>query len=394
MWGRMLSVLFSLFTIYGLFLLVRKFLSENAALWTAFIYTILPLNIFYARAFMPESALLMCTVWGVYWFSQWIDRERPADFIRAVLFIALAALIKIPTLYIGLPLLYLAWARHGSGLFRKPVMWIFALLVFAPIAGWYYHAHQVYQQFGLTFGIWGFGTDKWGNFDLLTSFSFYNDVFFKSIAERHFTFIGFILFLTGLFFTRKSPGERVFDFWLIGVVVYILIVAEGNRMHEYYQLPFILPGVVFIGKVLDRYVKPDVIGSFRKSPVVVSLLGICMLAIFVLSYIRYDALTARETHDNSLFRLAEAVERHTNKDDLVIAVSEGNPIVLYRCGRRGWNGYVWSMDTAWLESKRDKGARYLVGQKKFFDGNETTLENFYTHFVVVEKGEDYFIIEL
>jgi 4-amino-4-deoxy-L-arabinose transferase-like glycosyltransferase len=68
LWGRVLSVVFSIATIYGLYLLVRKLLSVKVALWTALIYAILPLNVFYGRAFMPESAMLLCSVFGIYWF--------------------------------------------------------------------------------------------------------------------------------------------------------------------------------------------------------------------------------------------------------------------------------------------------------------------------------------
>ena len=44
-YGRFLSVIFSLFTIYGLYMLVRKIIDKKTALWAAFIYSVIPLNI-------------------------------------------------------------------------------------------------------------------------------------------------------------------------------------------------------------------------------------------------------------------------------------------------------------------------------------------------------------
>src|SRR3989304_1883280 len=138
--GRIVSVIFSMFTVYGIYLLVKKIMNEDIALWSSFIYAILPLNIFYGRAFMPEAAMLMCSVYSIYFFSEWIDKENktltpnPSPhgegrndkvishishsfslkqsnlvlikyFIPAWLFTVLAILIKLPTLYLGLPLI-------------------------------------------------------------------------------------------------------------------------------------------------------------------------------------------------------------------------------------------------------------------------------------------------
>jgi hypothetical protein len=102
---------------------------------------------------------------------------------------------------------------------------------------WYYHANQLLKETGLTFGVWD-SKDKWSNLNIILSFKFYNDVFFKSIAERHFTYAAFIPFVIGLFIRRNNLRERLFDVWLLSIVLYILLLAKGNQVHEYYQLPF------------------------------------------------------------------------------------------------------------------------------------------------------------
>jgi 4-amino-4-deoxy-L-arabinose transferase-like glycosyltransferase len=208
MWGRLLSVLFSLFTIYGLYLLIKKYISETVALWSAFIYAVIPLNIYYGRAFMPESAMLMCSVWGIYHFSLWLESSAKKYFVLSAVFITLAVLLKIPTLYIGLPLLYLAWLRFGSKTLKTGSLWLFAIMVLVPVAAWYYHAHQIYFQSGLTFVIWDFGTDKWGNFDLIITPSFYNDILFKSIAERHLTYPWVCAFHSRAFHQKEKAGRK------------------------------------------------------------------------------------------------------------------------------------------------------------------------------------------
>jgi len=124
--GRLLSVCFSVLTVLGIYLLVKKIMDERTAAWSAFIYAILPLNIFYGRAFMPDAFMLMCTVYAIYFFSEWLDKNKGAYFVLAWLFASTAILLKLPTLYIGLPLLYLAYNKYGLTLFRKVTLYILA----------------------------------------------------------------------------------------------------------------------------------------------------------------------------------------------------------------------------------------------------------------------------
>ena len=252
MFGRIVSLLFSLLTIYGIYILVRKILNENIAAWSSFIYAILPLNIFYGRAFMPEAAMLMCSLYSVYFFNEWLEKEKIKYFLFAGFFTCFAVLIKLPALYLGLPLLYLSYINYGIKTIRNLKLWLFVIIVLIPVTLWYYHAHQLYLNNGVTFGIWSFGSSKWGMFGQLLDPSFYHKIFLMDLAERHFTYPGFILLLLGLFVKRKFPKELLFDIWLIAVLVYFFIVSEGNRVHEYYQLPFVLPAVIFTGKILNK----------------------------------------------------------------------------------------------------------------------------------------------
>jgi len=250
--GRMLSVIISLFTIFGIYLLVRKFISENSGLWSALIYGIIPLNIYFNRSIMPETTMLMCSVYGIYFFSEWIDKEKWKYFILAYLFIVLAVLIKIPCLYLGFPLMFLAWTKYKGKLFINWKIILMVVMIFIPVVLWYYHANQLLKETGLTFGVWD-SRDKWSRLEIIFSFKFYNDVFFKSIAERHLTYASFIPFIIGLFIKRNNLRERLFDVWLLAIIFYMLVLAKGNQTHEYYQLPFVLPAAIFAGKAFAKY---------------------------------------------------------------------------------------------------------------------------------------------
>jgi 4-amino-4-deoxy-L-arabinose transferase-like glycosyltransferase len=429
MWGRVLALVCSLFTIYGLYLLTRKLISGRVALWSAFIYAIIPLNIYYSRAYMPESMMLMCIVLGIYYFSEWLDVFNPERsrmeqsrkgqnmdtpertcgapgasrrvtwfyFIISAFFVSLAILIKIPTLYIGLPLLYLAYRKYGWKTFVNPRLWLYAVLVLTPVFVWYWHAHNIFSTNGLSFGIWGFGEDKWGNVNLLIQPAFYNDVIFKSIAERHLTYAGFIPFLIGLFIKREKEGEKLFDWWLISCVVYLLIVAGGNKAHEYYQLPVILAASVFAGKAFSKYLSlTNIKQSHLAHKLRFTFFALCLLLIPVLSFLRVSNFLTRETYDGTDFKIANGVKLNSLKDDLIITVSNNSPIYLYLCERKGWATVPEAVDSLYIAGKIEEGAKLLAGDKSYFVSARgmQNMERAMKNFPVLKDDKDYFLINL
>ena len=396
-WGRILSAAFALISVYALFLLVKKHVDENVALWAALIYAVIPLNVFYTRAVMPESMMLMSSVLGIYYFSEWTDRDGATTFLLAGFFVSLAILLKITCLYLGLPLLFLAWQKEGAKCLLNRKVWCFALLVLTPVVIWYYHAHRTYVSTGLTFGIWDYGSGKWGNFQPLLTFKFYNDILFKSIAERHLTYAGFIPFVIGLSLPRKRPSEYLFDWWLVAVIVYFGIVATGNQIHEYYQLPFMLPAVVYIGKTFNAFLHPSLMRvDSTKKRLSFWLAALCILSLPILSVLRLTSFMSGEQQDSSLFQLGNAVQQLTHPDDLVVAVDQGDPLILYRCNRKGWHAPASGIQREFLDNVATLGAKYLVGTKDYFDDEPSRngLRELMARYTVKFNSDSYFILSL
>lgn len=393
--GRFLSIFCSVLTVLGIYSLAKRTVNERVALWASFFYSILPLSIFYGRTFMPEQMMLMFSVWGIYFFSEWLERNATTYFIVSLACISLAALLKLPALYLGLPLLFLSWNKYHAKLFAQPSLWIFAVLVFAFVAMWYYHAHMLKESTGLSFGIWEVGVDKWGNVDLLLSFKFYNDVFFKSIAERHFTYAAFVPFIAGLFIKRATSKELLYDYWLLAIIIYILIVARGNQVHEYYQLPFLLPAVVFLGKTFAHYI-PQQNHTAYQNRRVRTFYYACLVLTLILSFLRIEVLFDGERRDLSLFKLADAVQQTTKPNDLIITVSQGNPVVLYNCERKGWICSPSDIDSLFLQKKKALGARYVVTEKRIFITShfENKLSFLTSNYLIIKDDEDYLIAKL
>ncbi len=395
--GRSLSLCFSVLTVLGIYLLVKKIIDEKTALWSAFIYAILPLNIFYGRAFMPDAFMLMCAVYSVYFFSEWLDSGKVKYFILTWFFASTAVLLKLPTLYIGLPLLYLAYSKYGTSLFRKTSLYLLALIILVPVVLWYYHAHQLFVKGGSSFGIWTYGQDKWGTFALLGDPSWYNDIFFKSIAERHLTYAGFVLAVWGLFVKRRFEKEKLFDVWLIAVLIFIFVAAQAHRAQEYYTLPISIPLSVFISKVLAGNLSiQNLQAGILSKRIAAYFVTVCLILICILSYMRLARFYNGESFDAPAIVMGREIQNVTSPGEKIITISNGNPVYLYHAHRFGWAPAPGQMDSNYISDRKKEGAKLVAGEKSVFTENSSAgkMDYLLKNFRILRNEEDYFVVSL
>ena len=344
---------------------------------------------------MPESSMLMCSIYGIYFFLRWIEEDKFLHYLSAVVFISLACLIKLPTLYIGLPLAFLAYNKFRWKMFLQWKIILMVLLVFTFVTLWYYHAHQLLKLTGLSFGIWNAGEDKWGMVDILFKPSFYNDIFIRTIGERHLTYAGLIIFMWGLFIKREHIPERLFDFYLAAVIIFILIAPQANLAQEYYQLPFNIPASVFIAKVFSKYVNfKDYRINYAKNKFAMTIVTLALILIPVLSFLRFAHFMKSEDASSQIYKLTGDVKTIVPKSDLIITVSNGNPIYLYHSERKGWVTFTGAISKETIDSFKNKGARYLIGEKNEFKECPDKLDFIINNYENVVNNENYFILKL
>lgn len=392
LWARALSLLLSLVTIVFLYLLVREIVDEKTALWSSAFYAVLPLSALFGRAVMPEPLMLMASVAGVHYFAMWARMGGVWRFVVSAAFVSTACLVKLPCLYLAAPLLYLALRRSGSKVLWAPWLWLYAVLVLAPVALWYTHAHQIFQETGLTFGIWEYGTDKWGNWDLVLSGKYWERILLDRVAHRHLTWFGFAIFMTGLFLRREHENEKLFDVWLIGLVVYLFIVGVGNYAHNYYQLPLLIPITAFMGKVYARYFRTPIHRS--KTSVVLA----AVLAVMAsLSATRLHESRALENPGkSSVFLLAEQLQRMAGPSERVISVSR-DPTLLYLSHRKGWKSSLASLRLERVGELIEQGAGYIAGTRSaegWSDEEAQRFSDLQREYGVEMDTDRYYIIRL
>src|SRR5437762_8044314 len=357
--GRSQSVIFFAISLPFFFLLVREIFCGTAAIWATFFYAFAPLNIFAGRSFMPDVPSLSLGIIGLYFFLRWVRDRKMAPFYLAAIAISLSILIKITSIVIAAPILYLLVAavydRRGNkerrfpkppgrsrdrpslnfGAHRAPLqlhLALFAAITLLPSALWYWLARQIAERF-YPYHFFGAGGVR------LESFSWYWDIA-QQTATSSLTPILAILALIGLFVaprlqrcsTAGRPRRRfgcLFDWWLAVMVLFVVAVGYGNR-HPWYQLPLVPITAAFAGAGCAFFESKI---SSRVAVVALSILLAGSFAILAFLYVR-------PLYESSASQLRDAgleLNKLTASDALIVAVDGGNPTIFYYAKRKGWH---------------------------------------------------------
>jgi 4-amino-4-deoxy-L-arabinose transferase-like glycosyltransferase len=326
--GRSQSVVFFAISLPFFFLLVREVFGSTAAIWAAFFYAFAPLNVFAGRSFLPDVPSLSLAIIGLYFFLRLLRDRKMAPFYLAAIAISMSILIKVTSIVIAAPILYLAVGRlyQTPGVSQKrPTMYrgiaLFAAIAVLPSAAWYWHAYQIAERF-YPHHFFGAGGVR------LESFSWYWDIA-QQTATSSLTPILAILALIGLFVVPRGKFGCLFDWWLAAMVLFVVAVGYGNR-HPWYQLPFVPIAAAFAGAGCAFFGSKI---SSRVAVVALSILLASSFAILAFLYVRPLYESSAVQHRNAGLEL----NKITANDALIVAVDGGNPAIFYYAKRKGWH---------------------------------------------------------
>ena len=395
--GRLVSIIAFCGGAFFLYKLTRKYAGSTTGLITLLFYTFNPYIFFYSRSFQPESTMLFFSITMLYFFSEWIDREGWWRFALMTFCATFAFLTKIPTICLGLPLLYLCLKKYKLNILTQWKLWLFAILSLTITLLWYKHANYLKSIDNLSVNSLSFSYYMKYSVYFLTNLHFYEKVFYAEVFEKDLIYIGGVFFVLGIIFTLKKKEFRYIHYWLLAIIIYFFIAAKEVEWHTYYTMPIIVPASVFVGYALSNSLKLITaynITGIRK--IVLQLLFVIMVvALPLISYHKITGRykTKRVEKDYPVQIAGKIVDETARENDLVIGCIWGGPELLYYCNRRGWTMDANTCSIERIEGLKQEGADYFVTTKQDVI-DSSVIDYLKKNYETIRSTNEYLIVKL
>jgi 4-amino-4-deoxy-L-arabinose transferase-like glycosyltransferase len=390
--GRLISILAFCGGAFLLYKLSRKYVDKTTSLIALLFYTFNPYVFFYSRSFQPESFMLFFSFAMLYFFSEWIDKEGWRRFALMTLCATLAFLVKLPTICLGLPLLYLCLRKYKYNFVTQWQLWLFVCLSIIPTFLWYKHSHYLVSINNLSWS-----NLQLSSYSIYLDSSFYKRVFYTEIFQRDLIYVGGAFLVLGIIFTFKKKEFGYIRYWLVAIVIFFFLGAEKTMIHTYYTLPVIAPASILIGFAISNSIK--MIQAYKITGMnKVVLLALYLLMVVSLPFISYHKITGRYDNkrlakDYPIYEVGKIVDETIPKDDLIIGSLWGGPEILYYSNRRGWAIGTYGCSIGSIENCRQKGADYFVTTAQD-DIDSSVLDYLKNKYETIKSTNEYLIVKL
>ena len=137
--ARLVVMAFSLAGIWWLYDVLARSAGAAAAVFGAFLYALLPYQVFFGRVFMPDIPAIALALGGLNYLDRWTGERRRGILIAAATLTGLAVLQKLTVIFVCLPLLYLFRQASRKAPVRRDLC-LFASIAGLPALAWYAHS--------------------------------------------------------------------------------------------------------------------------------------------------------------------------------------------------------------------------------------------------------------
>lgn len=373
--GRLVSVVFSIGAMFMMYGLARRFLSMVGAYAALVLYVFSPMNIYFSRAFMPESSMMFFMIGAIYLLLKWMDKQTIILYMTAIILAALACLTKPTAVFIFVPILAAWLLKYRWNLFKRYDFWVYMFLSIMPGLFW-----AIYANYFNTMNPcdnMGFGSN-W--LYLITARGFINLWFDPkfyifvggSIIILLLTPLGFIGTVIGIFCSKKKDRQKILYAWLAAIIAYFYILSGANSGHIYYHLPFLPVAAIFFGVAVEwitnkhRFIK----ATFNQKSFILLGIGL-VLAGYGIGYFKYF----NYMYSNRVpyvFEVAEIIKKHIPKNKCIIEVGKLSGMIAYYSHNKAMFFVISDTAIADLEDLRAHGVTAFVAMETRY-GNPIPL---------------------
>ncbi|MCD6225493.1 glycosyltransferase family 39 protein [bacterium] len=373
-YSRLVSIFFSSLTTVSLFFLVESFSGGAAAFLAALVFAVLPYNVYYGRVVMPDPLHVFCGVTALTLLRFWQKTGRWSFLLTGGLFLAAHILTKPYGLILG--------AVVGGFLLlqKKETLWqrrwqiiVLGIVSLTPYLLWRWHiSHYPEGQFGTD---WLFNSTR-----IRFRPAFFRWLFYERLTKIILGGGGLALFVGG-WLAEKTKEEWVFySSWMLGLLVFVSVIATGNVTHDYYQLPWVPLLASLVGKGSVFFYRQGE-GFLRKgfNAGVVLCLWIMMIGIGW-----YETKGFWNVNNWAIVKAGKAADQLLPADAKVIAPYNRDSTFLYQTNRIGW-----PFVPEEIEKMVARGADYYISVN-FDDLTKRLMEKCQ----IVAQEKDWVIIDL
>jgi hypothetical protein len=279
---------------------------------------------------MNEALLALLTIASLRAAQQYLAGGRATALAALIVATTTLGLVKPPYLVIWVAMAGLFVERDGRRGWIRWELWLAGAVNLAAVALWFHHAHAIALRNGLSFGV----ASKMFTVETLLSIEY-----FRLVGSRLFRdVLGPIVLVAAAYgLVQSVAARRLAELGgVIGFLLHLVVVTEGNFAHNYYQLVIAPFGAVLAGVGITawaaragavRHWTPD-----RQLTAAASAIGLAVL----FTVARSASFHSWYELDRSRMRLCEDLRPKLQSGDLVAFAGDSSPDVLFCLDHRGW----------------------------------------------------------
>lgn len=330
-WGRLVSIFFSLICIAVLYYLALVEVGRITAIFTAITFAIMPFFVYFSRTILPDNAALSFAFVAIFLLHLFTTEKKTNRqvvwFVLSSLSFAVALLIKPMVAFYGIPLLFLFVRKYKFTTPRQLQIILYFLIAGAPFLLWRYYITKFPE--GIPASNWLFtqvNTSE-GEKDIFMRPAFFRWVFFERI--NNLILGGYLTAFFILGFIKKQKT------WLPFVVtaasfLYIFVFQGGNVQHEYYQI-VAFPGIALaVGLGVAAILESSSV--FLNKYIVTPIIVVIFAASFLFSWFQVQGYYNVPA---DLLLMAKIIQTFSKPTDLIVADRMGDTTLLYLSDRKG-----------------------------------------------------------
>ncbi|KAB1063700.1 ArnT family glycosyltransferase [Salibacter halophilus] len=370
-YGRLINLTVSSIGIYFFYKVLKSLFNYKTAYFSTLI---LLSSIWFAfsRKIMPDTFSVSLVMIGLYFIYRYIKTEKLINLILFFLFASVGCLSKIPALTL-LSLLIVPVLLPLKLRIKVSISIATALIVCA-IGVWYFYwvPHLIdtygFRLFYPKSFTEGLNEIKGYIPELLSQF------YFNALSS----FVGFGIFLTGLFFLIKERKKLVLSGFVASVVIFAVFIIKTGAIfptHNYYIVPFVPIMAVVAGYGMSQ----------------IPIKYAVIIAVLIIA-----ESIANQQHDffideDQLYKLEieNIAAEHIEEDELILINGGYNPQLIYFTDRTGWTAPTRLINkNGNIDSLRSLGAQKLIIDKHL-SSTEYNYSKAYTgkHFEIYDLLE-------